>query len=283
MTFGYGNRGGGGGKGRFIIAGILVVIALVGYFGKEKVTNKETGETYRRAMNVDEQKVMGLQAVKQMIPQMGGAIDPKRSVDAALVVEVGRRLVANSGAAKTEFADNFNFFLIDDRNTINAFALPGGQVSITRGLYDRLDTEAQLAGVLGHEIVHVIGEHSAQQMAKGQLGQMLAAAVGVASNDQRTAMASQMAAQMINLKYGRDDERQSDDLGMQYMTQAGYDPEGMRGVMKVLIEASKGARQPAILASHPNPEERLQTVEAFLAKNKDQLAKMNLTQGKRLR
>jgi beta-barrel assembly-enhancing protease len=157
-------RGGGGGA-RWVIVAVLVVVALAGYFMKEKVTNPETGETYRRAMNVDQQKALGLQAAKQMIPQMGGALDPRQDPDAAFVAEVGRRLVQESNATKTPFADNFNFYLINDPKQINAFALPGGQISITRGLYERLENEAQLAGVLGHEIGHVIAEHSAQQMA----------------------------------------------------------------------------------------------------------------------
>jgi predicted Zn-dependent protease len=285
LGFGYGGGGGrrGGGGGRLIIAGVLVLVALIGYFTKEKVTNPETGESYRRAMNVDQQKAMGLQAVKEMIPQMGGAYDPQKHPDAALVDEVGRKIVANSGAGKTDFAGNFNFFLIADDKTINAFALPGGQVSITKGLYDRLEDESQLAGVLGHEIGHVIAEHSAQQMAKGQLGQMIAAAVGVASDSQQGAIAAQMANQMVQLKYGREDETQSDEIGLKYMVQSGYDPRGMLGVMKVLAEASRGQRQPEFLSSHPYPEDRVKTIERFLEANKDELAKLNLTKGRPLR
>lgn len=280
---GYGRRGGGGNL-RWVIAAVIAVVGIAGYFMKEKVTNPETGESYRRAMNVDQQKAMGLEAAKQMIPETGRVLDPKTDRDAAMVVEVGNRLVRESNAAKSPFADNFHFYLVDDGGRmLNAFALPGGQITITRSLYDKLDTEAQLAGVLGHEVGHVIAEHSAQQMAKGQLGQILATAVGVGSDDQRVAAASQMANQMLQLKYGRDDERQSDNIGLKYMTQSGYNPQGMAGVMKVLIEASKGGRQWAMLQSHPNPEERLQTVEAFLAKNKEELAKMDLTQGRSLR
>jgi beta-barrel assembly-enhancing protease len=279
---GFGRRGGGG-KARWVIAAVIALVGIVGYFAKEKVTNPETGETYRRAMNVDQQKALGLQAAKQMIPQMGGAVDPKTSADAALVAEVGRRLVENSNAAQSQFADNFHFFLVNDPRTINAFALPGGQVSITRGLYEQLENEAQLAGVLGHEIGHVIAEHSAQQMAKGQLGQMLATAVGVGSDDQRVAAGSQMANQMLQLKYGRDDERQSDSIGLKYMVQAGYDPQGMLGVMRILKEAAGGGRQPEFLSSHPHPEERLKTIQEFLDRNKDQLAKMDLTPGRPLK
>ena len=280
--YGFGRRGGGG-NARWIIAAAIALFGIIGYFMKEKVTNPETGETYRRAMNVDQQKAMGLEAAKQMIPETGRVLDRKSDPDAALVSEVGARLVRDSNAAKSPFADNFHFFLVDDGGRmLNAFALPGGQITITKSLYDKLDNEAQLAGVLGHEIGHVIAEHSAQQMAKGQLGQMLAAAVGVGSDDQRVAAASQMANQMLQLKYGRDDERQSDSIGLKYMVQAGYDPQGMAGVMKVLIDASRGGRQWQILQSHPNPEERLQTVETFLAKNQEELGRMDLTEGRKL-
>ncbi len=280
------HRGGGG--GRWIIAIAIALFGIVGYFMKEKVTNPETGESYRRAMNVDQQKALGLQAAQQMIPQMGGEVPPNRDADAALVDEVGARLVRQTGAAKTDFADNFNFYLVDDPNTINAFALPGGQISITRGLMNQLENEAQLAGVLGHEIGHVIAEHSAQQMAKGQLGQMLATAVGVGASGEDGAgryagVAAAMATQMVNLKYGRDDESQSDEIGLKYMAQAGYDPAEMLGVMRILGEASKGGKQPEFMSSHPHPETRIETIKRFLEQRKDELAGLKLTKGRTLR
>jgi beta-barrel assembly-enhancing protease len=283
----YGQRRTGGG-GRWVIAVVIALVGVIGYFAKEKVFNPETGESYRRAMNVDEQKALGLQAAQQMIPQMGGEVPPSRDRDAALVDEVGERLVRNTGASKTEFADNFNFYLVNDPNTINAFALPGGQVSITRGLMDRLENEAQLAGVLAHEIGHVVAEHSAQQMAKGQLGQVLATAVGVGASGEDGAgryagVAAAMAAQMVNLKYGRDDEAQSDMIGLKYMAQGGYDPAEMLGVMRILDEASKGGKQPEFLSSHPHPQTRIDTIKKFLDDNKDELSKLTLTRGKDLR
>jgi len=283
----YGQRRGGGG-GRWIIAVVIALVGVIGYFAKEKVFNPETGESYRRAMNVDEQKALGLQAAQQMIPQMGGEVPPSQDADAALVDEVGDRLVRNTGAAKTEFAGNFNFYLVNDPKTINAFALPGGQVSITRGLMDQLENEAQLAGVLGHEIGHVIAEHSAQQMAKGQLGQVLATAAGVGASGEDGAgryagVAAAMASQMVNLKYGRDDESQSDMIGLKYMAQAGYDPAEMLGVMRILDEASKGGKQPEFMSSHPHAQTRIDTIKKFLADNKDELSKLKLTKGKDLR
>lgn len=287
--FGYGQRRRGGGlKMRWIIAAVIALVGVISYFAKEKVTNPETGESYRRSMNVDQQKALGLQAARQMIPQMGGEVDPSRNADAALVDEVGARLVANSGASKTEFADSFHFYLIDDPQTINAFALPGGQISITRGLMDRLENEAQLAGVLGHEIGHVIAEHSAQQMAKGQLGQVLATAVGVGASGEDGAgryagAAAAMAAQMVNLKYGRGDEAQSDDIGLKYMAQAGYDPNAMLGVMRILKEAAGSGKQPEFLSSHPHPETRIATIEKFLKENEAELRKLKLTEGRLLK
>src|SRR5687767_26129 len=136
---------GHGGSGRWIIAAVIAVMGLVGYLTLPKVRNPETGETYRRAMSVDEQKALGLQAAPQLIGQMGSVLDHKTNPHAAFVSEVGRRLVRNSGAKNSPFADNFNFYLVKNDEMINAFALPGGQIAITTGLYGRLDNEAQLA------------------------------------------------------------------------------------------------------------------------------------------
>ena len=273
---------------RWIIALVIAAIGLFGYFMKPKVTNPETGETYRVALSVDQEKALGLEAARDMIPKLGGALDPRSDPAAALVDEVGRKLVQSTGAAKSDYAGNFNFYLVNDPEMINAFALPGGQVAITVGLMKRLQTEAQLAGVLGHEVGHVIAQHSAQQMAKGQLGQMLSTAVAVGASGeqgrgQAAGMAAVMANQMLQLKYGRDHERQSDEIGLKYMMQAGYHPEGMLGVMEVLAEAARSHKQPEFLSSHPHPDTRIQTIKGFLAQNADEIARMNLSHGRRLR
>src|SRR5215204_3612422 len=110
---------------------------------------------------------------------MGGEIDPSQP-DSQTVERVGQYLVQRSVASKSPY--KYDFHLLADPKTVNAFALPGGQIFITRALYDKLEDEAMLAGVLGHEIGHVIGRHSAEQMAKGQLGQLLTTAVGVGAS-----------------------------------------------------------------------------------------------------
>lgn len=282
----YGRRtmGLGGGKSRFIIAIVLAMVGLVTYFSREKVTNPQTGQTYRVAMSTQEEVALGLRAAPQLAQQMGGAVDPRSDPHARLVAEVGAKLVAGSGVRSTPYAGNFNFYLLDDARTINAFALPGGQVFITRGMLHRLENEAQLAGVLGHEIGHVVGQHGAQQMAKGQLGQMLATAVGVAGSDSgnQAAIAAQMANQLLQLRYGREHESESDTLGLRYMTEAGYDPSAMLGVMKVLPEASRGNRQPEFLQSHPHPQTRIETIERYLKQNYPAGVPPNLTKGQLL-
>jgi predicted Zn-dependent protease len=194
---------------------------------------------------------------------------PTSDARAAFVSEVGRHIVDSSDAGKPQspYAGNFQFHLLRDPETINAFALPGGQIFITLGLYDKLEDEAQLAGVLGHEIGHVINRHASEHMAKGQLGGALATAVGVGASDDRgrgygAAIAAQVANQMLQLKFSRGDESEADSYGLRYMTQAGYDPREMVGVMEILRDASKGGRTPEILATHPLPDTRLQEIAA---------------------
>ena len=201
-----------------------------------------------------------------MAEQMGGDIDPRDDERAALVSEVGRRIVERSDAGRSPYVDNFHFHLLSDPKTINAFALPGGQVFITKALFGRLTNEAQLAGVLGHEIGHVIERHSAQQMATGQLGQLLTVAIGVGAGGgddggRKAQMAAAMANQMLTLRYSRGDESQADDIGLKYMAQAGYDPRQMLEVMKILKEAGGGGGQPEFLQTHPLPETRLEAIQ----------------------
>jgi predicted Zn-dependent protease len=145
-----------------------------------------------------------------------------------------------------------------------------------------LENEAQLAGVLGHEIGHVVHRHSAQQMAKQGLGQALATAAGVGSNDARIAAAAQIANQMRQLSYSRKDESQSDSTGLNYMVKAGYDPREMLGVMRILQTASGGSRQPQFLSSHPDPGNRLQALDAIIKKEFKPEDLQQLTKGQPL-
>jgi predicted Zn-dependent protease len=270
---------------RLILALVIAGIGVVGYMMRTEV-NPVTGERQHIALSVDQEMALGLQAAPNMARQMGGAV-PKDDPRAGLVAQVGRRLARDSDANRSPYRENFHFVLLDDSRTINAFALPGGQIFITRGLFDKLDDEAELAGVLGHEIGHVIERHTAQQMAKGQLGGMLASAVGVGASDGRgggrnAQIAALMANQMLQLRYSRVDESQADTFGLKYMAQAGYDPRGMLDVMKVLKEAAGGERQPEFLATHPLPETRLEEIRSELERTYPQGVPKDLTRGRSL-
>ena len=125
-----------------------------------------------------------------------------------------------------------------------------------------MQTEAQLAGVLGHEIGHVVARHSAQQMAKSNLTQGILNGVLVASDPSgSSAQAATYIAQLVNMKYGRDDELESDKLGVRFMVKSGYDPYEMIGVMKILEEASGGGSQPEFFSTHPNPANRVEEIK----------------------
>jgi predicted Zn-dependent protease len=271
---------------RWIAALIIAVIGIATYYF-ETQTNPVTGKKQHVAMDVDQEKRLGLQAAPQMASEMGGAADPREDPRARLVAEVGRRLVQESDARRSPYVGNYHFYLLNDPDTINAFALPGGQVFITRALFDRLNDEAELAGVLGHEIGHVVNRHAAEHMATGRLGQLLTRAVGVgASGDDGRGRNAQMVAAMVNqmaqLRFTREDESEADRYGLQYMAQAGYDPTAMLDVMKILKEASQGNRQPEFLSTHPLPETRLEEIRDILARDYPNGVPRDLTRGRAL-
>lgn len=258
-----GHSSGGFAKGRLLIGLVMAGFALFSYF-RSSVYNPITGEKQHVSISEEQEIALGLQAAPEMAQQYGG-LHPDEQAQ-AVVDRVGESLVRNSAAAQTAYPFEFN--LLADPQTVNAFALPGGQCFITAALYSRLQTEAQLAGVLGHEIGHVVARHGAQRIAQQELTQGLSGAVVMATYDpnnpgsQRTAMIAMMIGNLINMKYGREDELQSDRLGVRFMAEAGYDPRALIGVMKILEEASGGGGgRPEFFSTHPNPENRIARIE----------------------
>jgi beta-barrel assembly-enhancing protease len=253
----------GMGKIQLIIALLMAAFSLFSYFGSSAM-NPITGEKQHVAgMSQKEEVAMGLQSAPQMAAQMGGLAQDPRARD--LVSRVGAKVVAQSVAAKSGYP--FKFHALADPKTVNAFALPGGQVFITMALLKRLETEGQLAGVLGHEVGHVLARHSAEHMAKQNLTQGLTGAFSVGAGSMSASQIGQMVGQMTMLKYGREDELEADALGLRLMTEAGYDPRAMMGVMRILEKATGGAgRAPEWQSSHPNPANRVAEIEAKLKK-----------------
>jgi beta-barrel assembly-enhancing protease len=249
------------GWARILIAAILALVALITYFGSTS-ENPFTGEKQRVAMTPEQEIALGYKSAPQMAAQMGGLSQNEKA--RALVGQLGEKLVAQSFAAKSRY--KFSFHVLADPRTVNAFALPGGPIFITEGLLRLLKSEAELAGVLGHEIGHVIARHSSERLAKQQLTQGLLGALVVGSGDYTTAQIGQVVGSMINMSYGREDELESDALGIRIMAEAGYDPRAMIRVMEVLAKASGGSRQPEFFSTHPAPENRTARIKEAIAK-----------------
>ena len=211
-------------RSRLVMAAIMVAFALLSYYGM-KEENPITGEKQAVGLSQEQEVVLGLQSAPEMADQFGG-LDPDPSVQSD-VAAIGNKVVSQSVAAKTPY--KFQFHVLADPDTVNAFALPGGPVFITRALLSRLGNEAQLAGVLGHEVGHVVGRHSSEQIAKSQLAQGLVGAVGVATSDQQATQLASFVAQMAQMKYGRQDELQADALGVDLMASGLRPADAHRG------------------------------------------------------
>jgi predicted Zn-dependent protease len=267
MTQYYGS-GYGSGSGinlRMIIGIIVVLFAIFSYYGHESV-NPTTGEKQHVSMTPDAEIALGLQSAPQMSAQMGGDVpltDPK----AQEVEHIGELLVARSDAKNSPY--QYQFHLLNDTQTINAFALPGGQVFITLGLYEKLTDEAELAGVLGHETGHVVERHVAQQIEKSRLGQSIVLGTGIAASGRREGLATWALAdltnEMVQLKFSREDESQADQRGLQFMTEAGFDPRAMIDVMRILKEIGAGGGQPEFLQTHPDPGNRIEAIQTWMS------------------
>ena len=152
----------------------------------------------------------------------------------------------------------FTFSSVNDE-MLNAMALPGGYIIITRGMLEKLETEAQLASILAHETLHVTARHSAAAISQ-QIGMdiLLSAALSQTSS-QAAATAGRLSSQLVTLKYSRDNEREADKYGMDYSVKAGYDPMGMVETMDIL-NAENTRRPVEFFSTHPNPENRRQNL-----------------------
>jgi predicted Zn-dependent protease len=256
-------------KARLIIALIIAAVSAMSYCSMNQ-ENPITGERQRVAMSEKDEIALGLHAAPKMVQQHGGLHpDPRGQahvdrVGGRLLGALDQWLASRNPPRKNPFP--FEFHLLRDNRTINAFALPGGQVFITEALYRRLQTEGQLAGVIGHEIGHVLSRHGAQRLAKEQLTQGLVGAVGVAGGNVDSARLAQAVGQLVNMRYGREDELESDSWGVRLCTMAGYNPEAMYGVMDVLEQASKGGGPPEFMSTHPKPANRKDYVRAVIEK-----------------
>lgn len=246
---------------RLLIAVVMIVFGYLTYIGSKQL-NPITGEKQAIALTPEQEIALGLQSAPEMAAQFGG-LDPDDRTQAA-VRAIGEKIVASTVASQSPY--QFHFYALADDKIVNAFALPGGPVFVTRALLARLENEAQLAGVLGHEVGHVLGRHSSERIAKDQFAQSIVGAVGMASDDPYSAQqVAGVVANVVQMKYGREDELQSDSLGVELMADAGYDPNALLDVMRILDEASGGEAPPEYMSTHPNPGNRAERIRAHIA------------------
>jgi len=223
--------------------------------------NPATGQRQLTLMSEAQEIAMGKQAHPEVLAAYGAYDEPGLQ---RYVQEVGAKLAAGSERPQLDWT----FTVLDDP-VVNAMALPGGYIYVNRGILAHFNSEAELASVLGHEIGHVTARHSVEQISRSQLAQLGLGVAAIASEGFRpyAGLAGQGVG-LLFLKFGRDDERQSDQLGLRYMTRGGYDPAQMPkvfGTLDRLSQTQGGGGTPQWLSTHPDPGNRVADMTALIA------------------
>lgn len=241
------------------LRGGLLLLTLAAAAGC--AVNPVTGERQLALISESQEIQMGQQAAQEVEQSIGLVQDEALQ---QYVHGIGTRLAAASERPELPW----HFRVVDDP-TPNAFALPGGFIYVTRGLMNLMDSEADLAAVLGHEIGHVTARHSVTQISRAQVAQ-LGLGLGSIFVPQIQSLGNVLGAgmQLLFLHYGRDAERQSDDLGFRYALTQGYDVREMDDVFEALRRVGEQEGRsplPTWLATHPAPEERIESTQERIA------------------
>ena len=223
-------------------------------------TNPVTGESQLMLVSEDQEVQIDRQYSPYQFSADYGTTQDKKLND--YVDRTGKNIAARSH--RTHMPYNFQ---VVNANYVNAYAFPGGSIACTRGILLALDNEAELAALLGHELGHVNARHTAEQMSKGMLTQAVVGGLAAVAGTQGAfygniaSQLGQVSAGALLASYSRDNERQADALGMEYMVDSGYSSKGMIGLMDML--KSMGKHQPSAIelmfATHPMSQERYQT------------------------
>lgn len=245
---------------------VALLFAAQVYSQSETPTFPNPGKT---SMSKENQRALGMQVAEKVYQQM--PVLPDDSPESQYIRQLGQKLVAT---IPQEYSWPFEFHVVPQKE-INAFALPGGQMFVNVGTIVAAKNEAELAGVMGHEMAHVYMQHSAKQAGKAQTTSMIA---GIASAvlgstvggkggglvGQLGQMGIQMGAQGLMMKYSRNDESQADAVGTVILYKAGYNPESMAEFFKTM-GSQGGSHPPQFFSDHPNPENREHAIEEQIA------------------
>jgi predicted Zn-dependent protease len=242
------------------LIGLLAASVTLGASWTGCARNPVTGKSELSLVSESQEIQMGKEASAQVAQSIGLYNDSKVQ---SYVAEIGKRMAAKSERPNLPW----EFHVVDDA-AVNAFAIPGGFIYVTRGLMGAINTEAELATVLGHEIGHVTYRHSVQQISKAQLAQLGLGIGSILSSDiARFGQLASAGLSLLFLKYGRDAENQADQAGFRYALAERYDVEEMPKVFVTLSrisEAGGAGKLPEWLSTHPNPENRIGRIEKML-------------------
>ncbi len=236
----------------------FVLLVLLATVLSSCAINPVTGRRELSLVSPQQELAIGREGYKAVAAEYGLYADPALQ---AYVDQVGQKVAKASHMPELVW----HFTVLDDP-VVNAFAMPGGYIYVTRGILAHMESEAQLAGVLGHEIGHVTSRHSASQLTQQQLYGL---GLGVASIASKTVAKygdlAQQGLSLLFLKYSRDDEREADDLAVKYAAAAGYDPREIPAtyVMLERLGEDSGSRLPSFLSTHPDPGDRVNTTAAL--------------------
>jgi predicted Zn-dependent protease len=245
---------------RHLVGGLAVAL-LVALPAARCSVNPATGKSQLAFMSEEEEIRTGKQADQGIASELG--LYPDEELQ-RYIQQVGAGVAARSERPNLPW----QFRVVDDP-VVNAFALPGGYIYVTRGILAHFGSEAELVGVLGHEIGHVTARHSVEQMSQAQLaGIGLGVAMIASETFRQFGGLAQAGMGLLFLKFGRDDEREADDLGLRYLVRSSYDPSEMPKTFRTLdrVSSASGAgRVPNWLSTHPAPEDRYQRLSQEVA------------------
>lgn len=236
--------------------------------------NPASGRSELMLISYSTEKELGRSARKDIEKQYGGVVNDEKlnnyvnSVGQKIADTIRKKVRSKGSDQEVDYE-----YKVVNSKILNAFALPGGYIYITRGLLSKLQNEAQLAGVLGHESGHAVGRHTAEQISKELVMSTLLGA-GIAYTESRdtknarknaetVSIVGNIVGDLIILGYSRDHETEADELGTQFIHDTGYNPLGMVGVLEVLQKESKGGESSImeIFQTHPNTKKRIADVE----------------------
>lgn len=233
-------------------------LALVLVSAVSCTTDYVTGKRTFSLVSESQEIQMGKESDGSIVAEYGAYDDPELS---QYVSNIGQKIARTSQRSSLIYT-----FRVLDSPVVNAFALPGGYVYITRGILAHFNSEDELAGVVGHEVGHVVARHSAEQISRAQMASLgLNLGVMLSEDFARFADAAGFGVQLLFLKFSRDQESESDMLGVEYSTKLGYDAHRMAGFFKTLksMSAESGQGLPTFLSTHPDPGNREVRVNAL--------------------